>query len=359
MADNYKVIFTGELQPDAERELAVAAFSTRFGVPEEKVRELLNADHEVTLKADLDLAEAERYRDALQRMGLVIRLEPVDPVTDAGGLSLEPVPEASAEARQDTADSNPFATPQADLVDGDQEGEMHDPVTVPAGNGWRWLADGFQLFKRNPVAWIGALVVWVVISMVLSLIPLVNLAVSLFSGVIGGGFMLGARAQDEGGDFKVGHLFAGFSNNFGGLLLLGVFYLVGIILIGAAMGFAVGGTMFMAAEAQAGDPAAMQALLTSPGMLIPMLVGLVLVTALVMAYWFAPALVALEGMSALSAMALSFRACMKNMLPFLVYGIAAVVLMVLGMLPLMLGLLIVIPMITASIYTGYRDIFYG
>jgi uncharacterized membrane protein len=365
MADSYKVIVNGELQPDAEPELAVAAFSTRFGTPEHKVRQLLGANRDVTLKAGLELAEAERYREVLERMGFAVRLDAEQPAASAQELALEPMPEPRSEPQPEpepqssAGDSNPFATPQADLDDREQEGEIHDPVSVPAGNGWRWLSDGFQLFKRNPVAWIGALVVWVALSMALSLIPLINLVVSLFSAVIGGGFMLGARAQDEGGDFRVGHLFAGFSNNFGSLLLLGLFYLVGMFVIGIVMAFAIGGSVFMAGAAGNPDPAAMQSVMTGPGVLIPVLIGVVLITALIMAYWFAPALVALEGVSPLSAMALSFKACMKNVLPFLVYGIAAMGLVLVGMLPFLLGLLVVIPMITASIYTGYRDIFYS
>jgi uncharacterized membrane protein len=371
VAESYRVVFTGKLQPGAVEDVAVAAFSSRFGTPEDKVRHLLSANREVTLKADLQLAEAERYLAALDRMGLAVRLdpppeaansEPPAPAADAKELALEPVPEresgAAPEAESDPR-HDPFATPQAELDDDQGEGEMHAPVSVPAGHGWRWLADGFELFKRNPVAWIGAMVVWFAVSMVLGLIPLVSLAVSLLSGVIAGGFMLGAHEQDEGGDFRVGHVFAGFSSNFGSLLLLGVMYLVGIFIIGGAMGIMVGGSVAAATGGENPDPAMIQSLLSGPGVLVPLLIGLTLITMLVMAYWFAPALVALEGVSAVSAMALSFKACLKNVLPFLVYGLAAMVLVVLGALPVFLGLLVVIPMITASIYTGYRDIFYS
>ena len=388
MADSYRVVFTGELQPGAQEDVAVAAFSSRFGTPEDKVRNLLNANREVTLKADLELAEAERYLAALDRMGLAVRLDPPpeaanteqptpepasepDPelASEADQLALEPLPEREPEAEiaeasepetaQAGGEHDPFATPQADLDEDQEGGEMHAPVSVPASHGWRWLADGFGLFKRNPLAWIGAMVVWFAMSMVLSLIPLVSLAVSLLSGVVGGGFMMGAREQDEGGDFRVGHVFAGFSNNFGSLLLLGVLYLVGVVVIGGAMGIAIGGSFFAVAGSENPDPAMVQSLLTGPGVLVPLLIGVTLLTMLVMAYWFAPALVALEGASAVNAMALSFKACLKNVLPFLVYALAATVLVVLGMLPVFLGLLVVIPMVTASIYTGYRDIFYS
>ena len=48
-----------------------------------------------------------------------------------------------------------------------------------------------------------------------------------------------------------------------------------------------------------------------------------------------------------------------NILPFLIYGLVAMVLVILGSLPLMLGLLVVVPLLTIAIYTAYRDIFYA
>jgi uncharacterized membrane protein len=369
VADSYRVIFTGKLQPGAHEDVAVAAFSSRFGTPEDKVRTLLSAKREVTLKADLPLAEAERFHAALDRMGLAVRLDPPPQAANteqfAPGQAPErearaaPAAELGSDAAMASGEHDPFATPQAQLDENGEDGEMHAPASVPAGHGWRWLVDGFGLFKRNPAAWIGAIVVWFAISMVLGLIPLVSLAVSLLSGVIGGGFMIGAREQDEGGDFRVGHVFAGFSNNFGSLLLLGVLYLGGVFVIGAGMGLAVGGSVLAASGAENPDPAMVENLFTAPGMLVPILIGVTLITMLIMAYWFAPALVAIESVSAVTAMALSFKACLKNMLPFLVYGLAATALVILGTLPVFLGLLVVLPMITASIYTGYRDIFYN
>jgi uncharacterized membrane protein len=66
----------------------------------------------------------------------------------------------------------------------------------------------------------------------------------------------------------------------------------------------------------------------------------------------------MEGMSALSAMKLSFSGCVRNILPFLLYGVLALVLFFLGALPAGLGLLVVMPVMTASMYTAYRDIYY-
>jgi hypothetical protein len=41
-----------------------------------------------------------------------------------------------------------------------------------------------------------------------------------------------------------------------------------------------------------------------------------------MAFWFAPALVMLDRVPAWRALVLSLRACVRNMLPFLVYSVA-------------------------------------
>ena len=145
--------------------------------------------------------------------------------------------------------------------------------------------------------------------------------------------------------------------------MVGVLYLVGSIVIGILAAVLIGGGML----ATLGGMQAMQHMSpdqVNPGMLasamlIPMLAILALTIPLVMAYWFAPALVALEGMSAISAMKMSFVGCLKNVLPFLIYGVIAGVLFILGSIPLLLGLLVVIPMLTASIFVAYKEIYYA
>jgi uncharacterized membrane protein len=56
-------------------------------------------------------------------------------------------------------------------------------------------------------------------------------------------------------------------------------------------------------------------------------------------------------------MRLSFFACLRNMLPFTLYGIISAVLLLIAMIPLGLGLLVMIPTMTASLYVSYKDIF--
>ena len=78
---------------------------------------------------------------------------------------------------------------------------------------------------------------------------------------------------------------------------------------------------------------------------------------LILAVLFAPPLVALSGLDAYPAMVLSYKGCMKNLLPLTLYGLVVMVMMMIAMIPLGLGLLVVMPMMTASTYIAYREIF--
>lgn len=416
MAELYRVYFTGQIKPGVDREALVASVSERFGVPEQKAQRLVGAGREVLVKKDLVRAKAERYQQLLEQLGMSVRLEAMAPESDFASFSLAPMegeesasaePESPAKAtcpkcgsdqiegdnclacgiflskylarqaeQQDDGpggaetprvsgglQSDPYAAPRAELVEETDQDEMTGPSTVPAGHGWGWLSRGFWHFKQNPLAWILALVVWFVIVIVVSLIPLIgSLAITLLSPVILAGILIGVAAQDEGRDFEVGHLFAGFSNNPGQLVLTGLLYLVGFILIGVLVAVMMGGAFAMLggmATMEQADPEMMAAVVGSPTFILPMLVGLALSIPLIMAYWFAPALVALEGVSAVSAMKLSFIGCLKNVLPFLLYGIIGLVLFIIGSIPFGLGLLIILPVMMASIYVSFKDIYYA
>ena len=54
----------------------------------------------------------------------------------------------------------------------------------------------------------------------------------------------------------------------------------------------------------------------------------------------------------------SFSACLKNIVPFLVYGVMLFILAVVAMIPFGLGMLVLVPVIIASVYAAYRDVFF-
>ncbi len=210
---------------------------------------------------------------------------------------------------------NPYHAPEAELYE-PQDGEMTGPNSVPTGHGWAWLVKGWWHFKQNPISWIFGMVAWFLIVLLVSLIPFIGgILVNLFTPVIAAGFIIGCRAQDDGDDFTVNHVFAGFSNNLGQLVLAGFIYFGVVLLLTLVMMVALFGMIDM--QSMASDsPDMMMAMVFSPGFLIALLLGLLFMIPLMMAYLFAPALIVLEDMKALSAMKLSFIGSLRNILPF-------------------------------------------
>jgi uncharacterized membrane protein len=87
------------------------------------------------------------------------------------------------------------------------------------------------------------------------------------------------------------------------------------------------------------------------------LVAMALSIPIYMALWFAPALVVLRGLAPVAAVKESFFGCLKNVVPFLIYGIVLLVLGIVAAIPLGLGWLVLGPVAIASIYVAYRDIY--
>ena len=249
---------------------------------------------------------------------------------------------------------NPYAAPQVRVDDrqvssGDRN-FIEGGRIVAAGRGWQWIVEGWGLFKRFPGMWILMFIVYIVINVVLAFIPVVNLLANLLFTVFAGGFMVACRAIDEGEQLEIGHLFAGFRARTGSLVLVGVIYKGGALLLGVVLAFTmIGG---IAVLANMGPEEMLR------GGLLFALMFMALFIPIIMAYWFAPALVILKEKSAVAAMKESFLGCLKNMLPFLVYGVCAALLAIVAMIPLGLGLLVFVPTLTASIYASYRDVYF-
>ncbi len=253
-------------------------------------------------------------------------------------------------------DSNPFQAPQAYVADipADSGDFLPEGRRVPAGRGAAWISGGWELFRRSTGTWIGITLAFLFIIIAASVIPLANLLVGLVTPVFAGGLMLGCKALEDGEDLRFSHLFAGFSNQFGNLVLVGVLYLVGMVAVFIVVGLLMGVTGAGAAIASAGRPG-LSGIFTA--MAVPILLGAVLIVPLAMAVWYAPALVVLHQVAPFQAMKVSFFVAIRNFLPFLVYGLVLLVLAILASIPLLLGWLALAPTIYTSIYASYKDLF--
>ena len=253
--------------------------------------------------------------------------------------------------------SNPYAAPKAAVADAAVSLGNFIPGGrgVGAGRGWDWIASGWGLFKRQPGTWIGLIVLTLVIFIAIGIIPFVgSLALALLGPVFGAGVILGCRALEDGGTLEIGHLFAGFRDKAGSLIAIGALNLAAQVVIMVVVGLITGASMFAMMRGGGQPDAAGRGI----SMILAGLIAAALMIPVAMAVWFAPALVALNGRGTVEAMKESFSGCLKNIIPFLIYGIVMFVLAILASVPLALGWLVLGPVIAASIYTAYRDIFY-
>lgn len=254
-----------------------------------------------------------------------------------------------------STENNPFKAPEAWVSDvpNSESGEfLPEGQRVEAGRGISWLGTGWTMFQQAPGAWLGLTIIYIVLAMVLSFIPFIgSLALNLLMPVFVGGILLGCKALDNGEELRVSHLFAGFSGYTGNLVLVGLLYLVGIFVIVLLLALIGGAGFGFGALMGAGIEAAILP------MILLGLLGLALIVPLAMAVWFAPALIIFHEVPPFDAMKTSFTVCLKNFVPFLVYGLVFIVLAIVATIPVGLGWLVLIPVTMASVYAGYRDMF--
>lgn len=250
------------------------------------------------------------------------------------------------------SEQNPFLAP-----DSPQSGAGRHSTTarsVDAGRGIEWLKQGWQLFLKNPGIWIAMTVVLLVIYVVLASIPVVGqLASTLLAPILTAGMLLGCKSLAEGGELRFEQLFAGFKHNVGNLVVVGVLYLVGWVLVLLVFFLVGGGAALTGGMIGHGTGVGVAA----GGIMLAMLVAFALSVPLFMAVWFAPALVAFRDVAPLEAMKASFAACLTNIVPFLVYGVITLVLFFVAVLPFGLGLIVLLPVIVGSVYASYAEIF--
>lgn len=253
--------------------------------------------------------------------------------------------------------SNPYQAPDAELNPGNAEGAEYyytGPSSRPTGEGLEWISQGYAMFKLHPGAWVATIVVGALVLMLLNFIPIIgDLFSFLTTYVWTGGLMLGCQAVADGKKFDVKYLFEGFRQPL--LKLVGLSVIV--TLVSVLVMFVVMGEMFVSLMMASEDPAAFGSNMDMMGLMLSILIAMALLIPVIMSAWFAPALIVLQNMSIIEAMKASFAGCIKNVLPFLIYGIVMLALYIVGAIPLLLGLLVVLPIAIASMYSSYRAIY--
>jgi uncharacterized membrane protein len=228
----------------------------------------------------------------------------------------------------------------------------------PAGAGWTWIAQGWRLFAKAPVMWVISIVLLFIVAIALSFIPIIGqVAFQLLTPVFGAGYVIACRSLETGGEFELEHLLAGFRLRFGNLVVVGLLTMLGWIAILLVFAAFVGFSIITAMLTGGAENVLSAVAASTLTILLGTLVATALSVPLMAAFWFAPALVVMHDLSPMSAMKASFFGCMRNILPFLVYGIIMTIFAFIAVIPFGLGFLVWLPLVVTSTYAAYRGIF--
>lgn len=230
--------------------------------------------------------------------------------------------------------------------------------SVPAGNGWRWITSAWAFMSPQLGMFIGVSLLLIVIHMAMQFVPIVgSLAAALFQPVLLGGFLLGCEAVRRGGPLEFRHLFAGFDRHAGKLMGVGALSLAFGVVVLLVLAVALGSEVAWMLVSDA-PPVLEPSITLAVKMLLLVLVIFCLSVVFAMACFFAPALIVVRDYDLGQAVKASFAASVKNILPFLVWTLAFVVLAILASIPLLLGWILLLPVVFVATYMAYRDVFH-
>ncbi|MGZ5040135.1 MAG: BPSS1780 family membrane protein [Usitatibacter sp.] len=225
---------------------------------------------------------------------------------------------------------------------------------LKSSRGAGWIVAAFELFRRAPLAWVALCSAWIVITLVLLVVPLVGQAVANFlQPVFFASFAIVAYKQAAGEPVLMADLFSGFKRNLRALVNLGILILVAVLAIIFAMGL-----IGLPVSAPAGETATINDYLESlRGKEWIIALTFLLIVIVKSAVWFAPPLIAFHGMGAIEAIRWSLYAAISNIGAMIVYGALLFAIFFVAFIPWGLGLVVAIPVMAISSYTGYREVF--
>jgi hypothetical protein len=246
---------------------------------------------------------------------------------------------------------------------------------VPAARGWRWLTNGWRMFRASPVMWLMLVTSYWMLMTLVSLFPYIGILAALI--LVPGfsvAFMAASRACERGESFGLSLIFAGFREQARGELVLGVMYLLMMALVLVSSTLADDGALarWMVTGARPANE-----VIQSDGFLLALAITATLYMPVMMLMWFAPILVAWHAMPVGKSLFFSLFACLMNWRAFTMYGVASALVLIVVPLMALTVLLVVtggtlrpslmaimfplvfslMPVMFASFYASYRDIF--
>lgn len=242
-------------------------------------------------------------------------------------------------------------------------------LTLPARRGWRWIVDGYLIYSKSRLMLSLIVFAYWLMMMTVNSVPVIGQVIATVClPALSVSMMNAFRRVDQGGVLAPQMLFSGFAVNLRTLLMLGGLYLGAALLIFSIASLVDDGVLFNLFVIGGQFDSS----LSTSAVLLSAQIATALFFPLVMAYWYAPVLAAWHGHSVFKSLFFSLVACLRNWRAFLVYslgllvcalamlflsGMISALLSGAGRLSFMVVGFIAMPIVYASFYVSYRDVF--
>lgn len=216
--------------------------------------------------------------------------------------------------------------------------------SVELERGWGWFIDGWTYFMKSPAVWIIMTLVFTLIMLLLSYVPILGvLGGGLLGTMLAGGLIYSASQLDEDGSLEVPHLFQAFldASRTGPMLILGSIALIASLIMGVVVKGMIGGI-----DSQFGAS-------TVFGVMLLLLVVAVLVSLL----FYAIPQVMLQDRTPIDAIQSSIVESVRNWQPLGVFVLICLVLGFIAAIPIGLGFLILGPIAVGGWYQNYKELY--
>lgn len=244
-----------------------------------------------------------------------------------------------------------------------QDMHPHDDLPlirhVGVGHGVQWISEGWSLFLRRPGFWLLVAFLQTLLVMLVMLVPLLGqVGAHLLMPILSAGLMVVAQRIWYNEPVTVPEAFTGFREHAPAVVNVGVWYMLGWMLI-VALGLLLGGGAALSGMAVSLETQYewLGTAISVFGILLAVVISLLLVLPLVMSVWLAPPLAVFHDIPAMRAMSHSFVASWRSLPAFIVAFFLVALMLFLTSLTLGLGLLVVIPVMAGATYAAYRDLY--
>jgi uncharacterized membrane protein len=230
-------------------------------------------------------------------------------------------------------------------------------VDVPVKDALRWFGQAWrEHFVKTPLAWLALLGLWLIATIVLIVIPLVGqVAANILQPAFFAGIMLACRAQERGVEPQMNALIAAFRQHPRPLIVAGcVIFFIELLIMMLVMSLGLP-EITLTEDGKRPDFAAFRVAMEGKEWIAA--VFFVLVALVKGVFWFVPPLLAFHNMKASDAIRWSVYAFLSNLGAILLYGVLVMALFMLVILTYGAAMVVALPLLAITNYTGYKAMF--